>query len=203
LETIDQFETISRRVRVEISKIKGSKFIGDVFPAPTEDDAKSHLASVVDTFPDATHHCYAFSVLSGTLERSSDDGEPSGTAGLPILRQINSSELRNVLVVVTRYYGGTKLGTGGLIRAYGDAAKAALAKGDRITRVIEVEVEVFFDYDDTSRAMRAIEQFSARVISSKYTAQTNMVLAIRASHADAFESAFVDAVAGRGSVLRI
>ena len=196
----DEFETIARHVRVEITKIKGSRFIGDAFPSPTEKEAKVCLAQIVSEFPDATHHCFAFSVSAGATERSSDDGEPSGTAGPPILRRIHSSGLTNVQVVVTRYYGGTKLGTGGLIRAYGEAAKAVLADCRRVTRVIERFLRVTFDYDDTSPAMRTFEKFGARIVSTEYADQSSLEIALPASQVGDFEDVFRDALGGRGAI---
>ncbi len=196
----DRFETIARHVRVEIPKIKGSRFIGDVFPTSTEEGVKIRLAEVVSEFPDATHHCYATSVSTGAIERSSDDGEPSGTAGTPILRRIHSSGLTDVLVVVTRYYGGTKLGTGGLVRAYGEAARAVLGGCHHVTRVIESLLRVSFDYDDTSPAMRTIEKFGARIVSTEYADQSSLKIAVAASRVDDFEVAFRDALGARGTV---
>ncbi len=200
LDTTDRFDTIKDHVRVEIPKIKGSRFIADAFPAPTEEEAKSRLAEIVANLPDATHHCHAFSVATGQIERSSDDGEPSGTAGPPILRRIHSSGLTNVLVVVTRYYGGTKLGAGGLIRAYGEAAKAVLGDCRRITNVIERILRVTFDYDDTSPAMRTIEKFGARLVSTDYADKSSLEIAVAASQVGDFKDAFRDALGNRGTV---
>jgi len=196
----DQFEMITRHVRFEIPKIKGSRFIGDAFPVETEEDAKARLTQIDAVFPDATHHCYAFSLVDRQIERSSDAGEPSGTAGPPILRQIQSSDLTNLLVVVTRYYGGTKLGAGGLIRAYGAAAKAVLAECKRVVHVIEVVIKVTFDYDDTSPAMRTIEKFGARIVSTEYADRSSLEIAVATSQVPDFKTAFRNSLGGRGSV---
>lgn len=196
----DRFDSISRHTRVEIPKIKGSRFIADASPASSEDRAKTWLTRVSSEFPDATHHCFAFSVEEGRTERSSDAGEPGGTAGAPILRQIQSSGLTNIIVVVTRYYGGTNLGKGGLIRAYGSAAKAVIEACPRVTHVREALLRIQFDYDDTSPAMRIIERFGARILSSDYSDRSAIDIALPVSDIDGFETEFRDALGGRGSV---
>ncbi len=123
------FRTIEQPLRHEIDKIKGSRFIADAFPCRSGEDAARALQRVREAFPDATHHCHARRTgLGKDSYRVSDDGEPSGTAGMPILRRIDGARLSDVLVVVTRYFGGTKLGTGGLVRAYGQAAAAVLER---------------------------------------------------------------------------
>jgi uncharacterized YigZ family protein len=199
----DRFETIARHARVEIPKIKGSRFIADAFPAKDENDAKKAIARVAHEFADASHHCFAFSVDSGRTERSSDAGEPGGTAGPPILRQIESSALSDILVVVTRYYGGTNLGKGGLIRAYGSAAKAVLAECPRLVKVQEMRVQVRFDYNDTSAAMQTIEGFNGRVVSSEYGSDTRLVVAVPASRITAFQTGFREALGNRGLVEKL
>ena len=198
----DSFQTIAAHVRAEIPKIKGSRFIADAFPIESEDDAKAAISKVAHEFADASHHCFAYSLSadSDPVERSSDAGEPGGTAGPPILRQIQSAELTDVLVVVTRYYGGTNLGKGGLIRAYGSAAKEALGRCRRLVKILETEVTVRFDYDDTSHAMRTIEAFGARVISSAYGEDSRLTIGLPASRATEFADAFREALGGRGSV---
>lgn len=199
----DEFETIAQHVRVEIPKIKGSRFIGDAWPVQTEEGAKARLTKVASDFRKATHHCYAFSVDDGRLERSFDAGEPGGTAGPPILRRIHSSGLTNVLVVVTRYFGGTKLGAGGLIRAYGEAAKAVLTECDRVAGVIESVLKVTFAYDDVSPAMRTIERFDARILRTQYADRTSVEIAVRTSQVADFESALGDALKSRGWVEQV
>lgn len=196
----DSFETIARHARREIPKIKGSRFIGDAFPVENEDEAKSCITKVSTEFADATHHCFAFSIDNGDIERSSDAGEPGGTAGPPILRQIQSNGLTNVLVVVTRYYGGTNLGKGGLVRAYGSAAKAVLRECERVTKVLETTLKLTFDYDDTSAAMRTIDEFNGRIVSSRYKERTSLEVALPASRVDAFIETFRNSLSGRGVV---
>jgi uncharacterized YigZ family protein len=179
-------------------KDRGSRFLGRVIPIGTHDQAAERLAELRKAEWDATHHCWA--CVAEEVARSSDDGEPSGSAGLPILRQIQARELTGVLVVVTRWYGGTKLGVGGLIRAYGDAASQALDAAGAVRRTRRTSVRVSFDYADTSPALHTIGQFDAEQATPQYDERTHLDLAIRASQIDDFCAAFVDALGGRGDL---
>jgi uncharacterized YigZ family protein len=180
-------------------KIKGSRFIARVFPVDSRDQARGELESVRKQYYDATHHCSAFRI--GPESRFHDDGEPSGTAGKPILKQIEGADLTNTLVVVTRYYGGTKLGTGGLARAYGGAAAEALRSVEIATRIRRTRITVCFDYADTSPAMFTISRFDIKIDDSVYGDRTELRLLIRQSEVERFSEAFVDALGGRGQVL--
>lgn len=196
----DQFETAAGHRRVEIAKVKGSRFIAEIFPVTSEDEIDPHLDAVRRTYHDATHHCFAYRLgPDGGRFRSSDDGEPSGSAGAPILRKIESSGLTDVLVVVIRYYGGTKLGAGGLARAYGAAAEDVLAQTDRSTRTQYRLLKLEFFYDDTSPAMRLIERFGAVIVASSYGEGTTLEVKVPASQVEAFIRDFVDDLGGRGS----
>jgi uncharacterized YigZ family protein len=179
-------------------KDRGSRFLARVLTAPTHERAAEHLAGLRKDEWDATHHCWA--CFCEGMARSSDDGEPSGSAGAPILRQIEARELMGVLVVVARWYGGTKLGVGGLVRAYGDAASAALDAAGSVRRTRRVSVRVSFDYADTSPALHAACQFDIEQGPPTYDDRTHLLLHVRASQADAFRAAFVEALGGRGEV---
>ena len=182
-------------------KIKGSRFIARVVPIVSGKDAKSVLGLLRKKYYDATHHCSAFRVGPEGLEtRFHDDGEPNGTAGMPILKQIEAANVTNTLVVVTRYYGGTKLGTGGLARAYGGAAAEALSQVEIVTRVRRVRAIVRFDYADTSPAMFTISRYDIKIDNSTYGDRTELDLLIRRSEASRFTAAFVEALGGRGEV---
>ena len=197
----DTFRTLVRSAHAEPPKAKGSRFIGEAFPAATEAEAEGHLATVRKREHAATHWCWAWRLgIEGDAFRYSDDGEPSGSAGAPILRQIDARELTNTVVVVTRYYGGTKLGTGGLVRAYGDAASAVLDAARIVERVIRVPVRLRFAYDDTSPAMHTVSRFDAEIAEQHYTADTELVVRVRRSEAEALRAAFVEALGGRGTV---
>lgn len=183
-------------------KVKGSRFIAQVVPAGDAEAAQGTLNTIRRQAYTATHHCSAFRVgAAGDVFRYSDDGEPSGTAGLPIMRQIDARSLTNTLVVVTRYYGGTKLGTGGLIRAYGDAASEVLERAEIQEYIIRDQIQVRFAYDDTSPAMHTIQQFDINIVGTDYGTDTGLLLAIRQSQVEAFLAQFTERLHGRGTVI--
>ena len=189
-------------VRAE-TKVMGSRFIAEAFPVANEVEAEERIDVVSKREYSATHHCTAFRIgVDADLFRSNDDGEPTGTAGLPILRQLDARSVTNTLVVVTRYFGGTKLGTGGLIRAYGDAAAAALDSAKIVRHVITEPVHVSFEYEDTSPAMHTIERFGAKVVELHYSERTDLGVAVRRGDVDEFIQAFIEALGGRGNVER-
>lgn len=200
--TMDEYKSAARYAVTEI-KVRGSRFIAEALPVADESAAEEHVESVRRREFSASHHCTAFRIgADARLFRYNDDGEPSGTAGQPILRQIEGRNLTDTLVVVTRYFGGTKLGTGGLMRAYGDAAAAALDAAGEKKHVMSACLFVSFDYEDTSPAMLVLQKFDAEVVQSFYTETTRLEVAVPRSRVDAFEAAFVDALGGRGSLER-
>ena len=133
---------LTERIRVEPEPTKGSRFIATAVPVADEDAAKAALAQLRAEMPDATHHCSAWRIAAPSLERANDDGEPGGSAGRPILSAIQGRNLVNVAVIVTRYFGGTKLGVGGLVRAYGAAAAAVLDAAGTEPYVPKVELSI-------------------------------------------------------------
>ena len=194
----DTYTTISTREIAEI-KVKGSRFIAEAVPVDTAEAAEAEIVRVQKREYAATHHCTAYRIgPDAEVFRYNDAGEPSGTAGPPILRQIEARDLTDTLVVVTRYFGGTKLGTGGLIRAYGDAAAAVLDRCRLAEHVLRVPVRLRFRYDDTSPAMHTIHQFDAEIAATRYTDETELVVAVRRSQVEAFLEAFVENLSGRG-----
>ena len=196
----DTYRTLRTPGRAEV-KVKGSRFIAEAFPVATEGAAEEQIEAIRSREYSATHHCTAYRIgPDGHLFRYDDDGEPSGTAGPPILRQIDGRDLTNTLVVVTRYYGGTKLGTGGLVRAYGDAASLVLDECTIVERILRERVRVRFAYDDTSPAMHTIHRFDADVVDTRYAADTEIVVAVRQSEVEDFVAAFTNALAGRGEI---
>lgn len=197
--TADTYRTLKGRTRAAF-KERGSRFVGEAVPVGGEEEAAEALAAIRRREHAATHHCSAYRLgVEGDRFRYDDDGEPSGTAGPPILRQIDGRDLTDVLVVVTRYYGGTKLGTGGLVRAYGDAAAAALEAGTVVRRVLRTPVRLRFDYDDTTAARQTIEHYAGVVTAEAYGADTRLVVAVRRSEAERFVRAFTDALGARGT----
>lgn len=186
------------------TKVLGSRFLARAARVDGLDDVQALLARLRRAEYDATHHVSAYRLGPETpAERADDDGEPSGSSGAPVLRQIVARELWGVAVVVTRWFGGTKLGTGGLVRAYGEAAALALDAAGVETATRRVPLAVRFAYADTSAALHAIGRFDALTLETTYGDDTALRLAVRASQADALVAAFVDATAGRGSALRL
>jgi uncharacterized YigZ family protein len=151
-------------------KEKGSRFIAYAYFIENEEDVKTKIEILKKEHFKATHHCYAFRLgTEGKLFRANDDGEPSGTAGRPILGQIDSFGLSNVLIVVVRYYGGTKLGTSGLIAAYKEAAKMALELANKEIKLIESELKIQSDYVNLSEIMQFLKNQNIIIKSSDYT----------------------------------
>ena len=160
-------------------KDRGSKFIAIAQPIATVEEFKQALNEIKKLHPKATHHCFAYRLgLDGNAFRVSDDGEPSGTAGRPILGQIDSKGLVNVLVVVVRYFGGTLLGVPGLINAYKSAASLALQITPLVQKQVEKEFVVQFDYTRIGEIMALAKQYNCRVIKQEMQLFCNMTLAI-------------------------
>ena len=187
-------------------KVKGSRFLGQVFRVSGADEARGRLQSVRKQHHSATHHCWASrtGVPESSSDRFDDDGEPSGTAGRPILSQLLGHDLHETLVVVTRYYGGTKLGTGGLARAYGDAA--ALAIDETATRVVlrEAGLEVECDFADVGTVEAYVAKTGAdiRRVERAYAPSPKLSLFVRPSRAEEIAAGIVEATAGRATVIR-
>lgn len=185
-----------------LRKVQGSRFIAEAVPVKGIEEVEARIEAIRSRERQATHHCMAYRLgEEGEVYRYNDDGEPSGTAGRPILRQIDARQLTNTLVVVTRYFGGTELGTGGLTRAYGDAASAALEQTPIVERVVRVPVRLRFSYDDTSPAQQVLHQFDTTVEGQAYTDVTELTARVRRSEVDAFLDSFTEALSGRGEVL--
>ena len=163
-------------------KEKGSKFLAFAWPLHSEEDIKQHLADLKAKYYDARHHCYAWQMgMDGMNHRANDDGEPSGTAGKPIHGQIRSFELTNILIVVVRYFGGTKLGTSGLIHAYRSAAADAIGQANIIERTVDSQIDIKFPYEATNDVMRVIKEEEPHIICQKFDLTCAMTLSIRQS----------------------
>lgn len=198
----DEIHTIDRPIRHEIDKINRSRFIADVAPATDEPACLAFVDAIRLREPGATHHCWAYRLSDGR-ERSFDDGEPGGTAGSPILRRIQGADLYDVVVVVTRYYGGTNLGTGGLIRAYGRAAGAVLKVAKIVRRPILSEWEVVYPYALSSPVTQVFASFEASIVESHYGEDVHVIAALRAGMATEFVDALLDATSGVVTAQRI
>ena len=133
-----EYQTIEKPIENVLVKEKGSKFIGFAYPILSENDYKEKLNKIKELHPKATHHCYAFRLgLNGENYRINDDGEPSGSAGLPIYNQLLAHDVTNILLIIVRYFGGTKLGVGGLVKTYKESAKSTLEEAKIITKELE------------------------------------------------------------------
>jgi uncharacterized YigZ family protein len=159
----DYYQTIEKTSFAEY-KDRGSKFIAYAYPVQTTDDCKQYLQQLKKEHPKAVHHCFAYRIgWDGNQFRVSDDGEPSGSAGRPILGQIDSKQLTNVMVIVVRYFGGTLLGVPGLIQAYKSATVMALQLMPVVQKPIEVLYELHFDYTLMNEVMMVVKQFNCTV----------------------------------------
>ncbi len=160
-----QFNSIKSPIEDILLKEKGSKFIGFAYPINNEEDIKQYLQKIYDNHPKATHHCYAYRLgINGENYRANDDGEPSGSAGLPIYNQLLAHDITNVLVVIVRYFGGTKLGVGGLVKTYKESAKLTLENTEIIIKELETRVELSFDYVYQNLIFTILNKFDAKII---------------------------------------
>jgi len=174
----DFYYTIEKEAIAEF-KDRGSKFIGYACPVKNVEECKEKLNAIKKEHPKATHHCFAYRIgLDGNTYRVSDDGEPSGTAGRPILGQIDSKATVNVLVVVVRYFGGTLLGVPGLINAYRSAAALALQMTPLVQRQVEKEYTLQFDYTQINEVMTLVKQYNCRIIQQEMQLFCNMTIGI-------------------------
>ena len=175
---------------------KRSRFIGHIFPADTEEEAVAAIKETREAMWDARHHVYAYIIRGGAM-RYSDDGEPQGTGGLPVLDVLRRQELNNVCCVVTRYFGGILLGTGGLVRAYSKAANLAVdAAGISIMRLWQ-RFEIPCPYPLFERVKLEIEAHDGQTVSTDYGAQVDMTVRIPQGKADAFKARLIDLSSGR------
>lgn len=179
---VDEYKTIGSKTGEGHYSERRSKFLSFAHHVTSEEEVKAVLAAYRKKYFDARHVCYAY-VLGAERDtfRANDDGEPSGTAGRPIIGQINSNELTDVLVVVVRYYGGVNLGTSGLIAAYRAAASAAIADSEIRCEVVEEEVEYSFPYVMMNAVMRVAKGLSARIVSQEYGNTCDITFSIRKS----------------------
>ncbi len=188
--------------RVEQS-IQRSRFIATVGHASTAEEAAAFVRRVSEEFADATHNCWAYVVgRPGSTDRvgMSDDGEPHGTAGRPMLNVLLHADLGDVAAVVTRYYGGTKLGTGGLVRAYSGSVQLALESLPRVERIDFAEVVVTIDYRHVSALKALLPEFEAELLAQDYLAEVTCRIRLPEARLDGFRTALADATRGGGRV---
>ncbi|MGB5244281.1 MAG: YigZ family protein [Lutimonas sp.] len=182
LEQSDTFQTIENPTDEVLFKDKGSKFFGFAIPLSEESELDFEIQNIKAKHHKARHWCYAYKIgVDPFVYRANDDGEPSNSAGMPIYGQILSHELTNVLVVVVRYFGGIKLGVGGLISAYRTAANMALASATIIQKTIDDTIELKFDYTDMNKVMKMIKDFNLTILKQEMQLSCVFWLAVRRS----------------------
>lgn len=187
MEATDHYLTIEAPVEVAMRE-RSSKFLSYIYPVETEEQIKEVLDALRKRYFDATHHCYAWRLgPEGEQFRANDDGEPSGTAGKPILGQLLSHELTDCLIVVVRYFGGTKLGVPGLIAAYKEAAADAIEAATIIERTVDRQITVHFPYISMNDIMRVVKELQPRVRGQEFDNLCTMHLTIREGQADLLE----------------
>ena len=184
----DEFKTIKATGEGYYTE-KRSKFLAFAHHVETIDEIKDLLAQYRKKYYDARHVCYAYMLGPERLDfRANDDGEPSSTAGKPILGQINSAELTDILIVVVRYYGGVNLGTSGLIVAYREAASDAIAHCEMEMRQVEEQIRYSFSYPQVNDVMRIVKEMNPRIVSQTFDNICEIVLSIRQSEAEQLRS---------------
>lgn len=195
MEIKDTYKTLAEPSEETLLKEKNSKFFGYAFPIENEEDVKEILENLRKNNNGAVHFCYAYQLGTEKIAfRANDDGEPSNSAGMPIYGQIQSFGITNVLIVVVRYYGGIKLGVGGLISAYRTSAQMSLEASEIIEKTIDVYYIVSFDYKNMNKVMRVIKEKNLNIISQKMEMSCEIVISTRKKNAetvfDIFNSMF-------------
>ena len=180
----DKYYSIAKYETTEI-KIKSSKFISSAFPVISKEEAMLKLNEIKTKYFDATHNCFAFQIWKDNVFRTSDDGEPSGTAGKPILSAIKKNKVNDLIVIVTRYFGGTKLGTGGLIRAYNEAADLVLELCEKKVVNITKQIKINCRYEEISIVKRLVAEY-AILFKEEYTDSIEIIADIPLSIAEQF-----------------
>jgi uncharacterized YigZ family protein len=185
LEIKDTYKTIANPSEEVLFKEKSSKFFGYAFPVSSQEAIKTHLEFLKKQHFGAVHFCYAYQIGTEKIEfRANDDGEPSNSAGMPIYGQIQSFELTNILIVVVRYFGGTKLGVGGLISAYKTTAQMTLEAAEIIDKTIDVNFNISFDYKNINKVMRIIKEKKLVVTSQKMELNCEIEITTRKKNAE-------------------
>lgn len=194
---LSEYKTVYRGGEGEITE-KKSRFIANVVPVFSEEEALEFIEAMRKKYWDARHNCFAFIIGErGELKRFSDDGEPGGTAGKPILEVLTGEGLTNTVIVVTRYFGGTLLGTGGLVRAYGLAAKAGLAASVVINKIPALKLYITTDYTGLGKIQYILGQRGMAVVDTVYTDKVEMVALTPQKEADAVKAEITEGTNGQ------
>ena len=191
------YDTIEEAVTIELIE-KKSRFIGSIYPVANEKEVSEILSLVKAKYKDAGHHCYGFIV--GRAEGFSDDGEPSGTAGKPILSTLRGSGLTNVLVVVTRYFGGRLLGTGGLVRVYSESTKLAIENAIRISLIYGYRLRVQIEYSDLKKLQYLLDQKEMKQLEITFTDKVSVTVEIQEDDIPMLEELVRELTNGKGIV---
>lgn len=190
-EIKDTYKTIQKSSEETLFKDRGSKFFGYAFPVLSEDDIKNALEELRKKHSSARHFCYAWQLGTEKISyRANDDGEPSNSAGQPIYGQLQAFDVTNVLVVSVRYFGGTKLGVGGLINAYRTSAQLALDASEIVERTIDKDFQLNFGYDMMNKVQRIIKEKNLSIVSQKMELDCEFVIAVRKKEAQAIFEIF-------------
>jgi len=185
LNTQDTYKTLAKPSNEILFKEKNSKFYGYAFPVLTEEEIKQNIEKLRKIHYGAVHFCYAFQLGTDTVYfRANDDGEPTNSAGMPIYGQIQSLGLTNILIVIVRFYGGIKLGVGGLISAYRTAANLALLESEIIEKTINIQYEIQFANKNINKVMRIIKEKNLEIISQEMNESCKIVIATRKKNAE-------------------
>jgi uncharacterized YigZ family protein len=196
----DEFKTILHDAQAEM-KVRGTRFIATAHHAATKAEADQFIARVKKEFFDATHNCYAYRLgTEGTQFRFNDDGEPSGSAGKPILAGIDAACLTDIAIVVTRYFGGAKLGVGGLARAYAQAAGAVLQQCEQITQYVMESLVATFPHEQIGSVMHTVSKVGAKILDTTYDEDVHLRVEIRRSKAERLKEVLINATSGNISV---
>ncbi len=191
MDSTDSFKTIAFPTEESLYKEKNSKFYGYAFPINSEEDVKALIDPLKKKHFNAVHFCYAFQTgINPIYFRANDDGEPSNSAGMPIYGQIQSFGVTNILVVIVRYFGGTKLGVGGLISAYRTAAQMTLEISPIITKTINVHYLISFDYKNINKVMRVIKEKNIEIVAQKMELNCEIEIATRQKNAESIFNTF-------------
>lgn len=191
MEIKDTYKTIASSTPEVLFKEKNSKFYGYAFPVSTQEEIKTHLEHLKKQHFSAVHYCYAYQIGTEKTEfRANDDGEPSNSAGMPIYGQIQSFELTNILIVVVRYFGGIKLGVGGLITAYKTTAQIALETAEIVEKTIDIHFLITFDYKNMNKVMRIIKEKKLHIVNQKMELNCEIEISIRKKNAGEISDIF-------------
>ncbi|MFV0400565.1 MAG: IMPACT family protein [Oscillospiraceae bacterium] len=192
---MESYRTIGRSAEDEFVE-KRSRFIGAVRPVSSAEEAQAFIAERRGMHPQANHNCWAYILREGGIQRYSDDGEPQGTAGIPMLEVLRKEGLCDLVVVVTRYFGGTLLGAGGLVRAYSHGVTVALDAGGRVTMAACTLLTIALPYPLYDRLIKLLEPFPALILDTRYTDEITLDIRMRSDSVDQFTAALTELSSG-------